>query len=82
MTDEEDTQPTRPARIRRVVTNAVEEEEAPVPARCSEVGVTGVCDAPADLRCPSCGCALCYACAREHTKRDAPTCNRAGTSGR
>jgi hypothetical protein len=44
--------------------------------RCSAIGVMGACDEPADMHCPTCGRALCFACAREHTRRDAPACGR------
>lgn len=82
MTDEDDTQPTRPSRRRRAVTN----DDVPLggnteglaSAHCCEIGVTGACGAPADLRCPTCGHALCFTCAREHVKSDAPLCGRRG----
>lgn len=42
--------------------------------RCGEIGVTGACDEPADLHCPSCRRPLCYACAGDHCNREAPAC--------
>lgn len=43
--------------------------------RCAEVSALGAaCDEPADMRCPTCRRALCYACAEQHCQRDAPSC--------
>jgi len=50
------------------------EPDAGTTERCAEAGVLGACDAPADMHCPGCGRALCFACAGDHCKSAAPAC--------
>jgi hypothetical protein len=57
-----------------------DEGDAGVSERCSAIGVMGACDEPADLHCPACGAALCYACAAEHCDRAAPMCQPASST--
>jgi hypothetical protein len=38
-----------------------DEGDAGVSEQCTAIGVLGACDEPADMHCPGCGLALCFA---------------------